>query len=198
MLPWGDWFHCMGNTYGTWLPGDPRGFRTRHRKIDVPFDYKHRPPKGMYDELHDHSKKLMKRDAVYLETAAQRVRVCDEFSASLTRREFEIAILSVDRVHFHLLARFPLHDPRKWVGIAKRESSHYCKQIGDAPDGGIWAAACECKPIADRKHWQAARNYIADHAERGAALHQGTVRPALPIPTMPDLWDFDPNDLLIE
>ncbi|MGH7177977.1 MAG: hypothetical protein ACREJC_11395, partial [Tepidisphaeraceae bacterium] len=23
--PWNDWYHVMAHTYGTWLPGDPRG-----------------------------------------------------------------------------------------------------------------------------------------------------------------------------
>jgi hypothetical protein len=22
VLAWNDWYHCMGNTYGTWLPGE--------------------------------------------------------------------------------------------------------------------------------------------------------------------------------
>jgi hypothetical protein len=30
--PWCDWYHIMCNTFGTWLPGDPKGFRTRHHR----------------------------------------------------------------------------------------------------------------------------------------------------------------------
>jgi hypothetical protein len=25
-MPWNDWYHIMTHTYGTWLPGDPKGF----------------------------------------------------------------------------------------------------------------------------------------------------------------------------
>src|SRR5687768_10994638 len=53
MRPWNDWYHVMGNTYGTWLPGSPKGFRTVMRKLHVPFDYKRPPPKGRYDKLHE-------------------------------------------------------------------------------------------------------------------------------------------------
>src|SRR4051812_43124354 len=143
MTPWDHGYHCMGNTYGTWLPGDRRGFRTRHHKRDVPYDYKHPPPKGLYDRLYKRSKALMRYAPVYLETTEQRRRVLEEFVGSLLRRGIEVAIVSVDRVHWHALARFPDHNPRHWLGIAKRESSHYCKQTGHAPEGGLWSLACE-------------------------------------------------------
>ena len=32
MPAWNGWYHVTGNTYGTWLPGDPRGWRECHRK----------------------------------------------------------------------------------------------------------------------------------------------------------------------
>jgi hypothetical protein len=47
IAPWNHWYHCMGNTFGTWLPGSPKGFRTRHHREHVEGDYKHPPPKGM-------------------------------------------------------------------------------------------------------------------------------------------------------
>ena len=190
MPPWDDWYHCMGNTYGTWLPGDGRGFRTRHAKKHIPYDYRNHPPKGIYDSLYARSKRIMKRAPVYLATIEQRRRVLDEMVASLLRRNIELAIVSVDRVHFHALARFPDRDPRRWMGIAKKESSHYCKVSGHAPSGGLWAAACECKPVEDAGHREAAFGYIADHAKRGAEIWR--------VDLVPDLWDFRPDDLLIE
>ena len=38
-FPWNDWYHVMCHTYGTWLPGDPKGFRTRHHREQVEGDY---------------------------------------------------------------------------------------------------------------------------------------------------------------
>ena len=35
-VPWNDWYHCNGNTYGTWLRGDPRGFRERRHRLEIP------------------------------------------------------------------------------------------------------------------------------------------------------------------
>jgi hypothetical protein len=39
------WFHAIITTYGAWLDGDARGFRTRHHREHVEGDYKNPPPK---------------------------------------------------------------------------------------------------------------------------------------------------------
>jgi hypothetical protein len=33
------WYHVIISTYGGWLHGDPRGFRTRHHRAHVEGDY---------------------------------------------------------------------------------------------------------------------------------------------------------------
>ena len=68
---WNNWLHCTGSTYGTWLRGDPRGWRSRDRE-HVDGDYKRPPPKGKYDELHEQSKRLMKRARVVLNPEQRR------------------------------------------------------------------------------------------------------------------------------
>lgn len=85
MHPWNDWYHCMGHTYGTWLPGDPKGFRTRHHRIHVEGDYRNPPPNGKYDALHEAAKRAMRRAPVFLDRE-QRRRALDELVASLHRR----------------------------------------------------------------------------------------------------------------
>jgi hypothetical protein len=183
-----NFYHVMGNTYGTWLPGSPKGFRTRHHREHIDGDYKHPPPRGKYERRHAKARSLMSRDAVFL-TVEQRSRALDEFLGSLRRRGFEPEVMSVDRVHFHLLCRFPDCDPRRWVGLAKRECSHYCKQSGHGAVGGIWAVRAECKPIADVGHFHRTVGYILDHEAAGAAVYRRI--------TAPPLWDFDPDDLLV-
>ena len=167
--PWNDWYHVMCNTYGTWLPGDPRGFRTRHHREHCEGDYKHPPAPGTWELRHRQATHLMERPPVYL-TRIQRDRVADEVWQSLQKRSIETIVLSVDRVHLHLLARFPDHNPRHWVGIAKRESSHYLKVAALGIEGGIWAVRCACKPIRDRDHQLNAVRYIRDHEHRAAVI----------------------------
>ena len=38
------WWHVTLSTYGSWLPGDQRGFRSRKHKIHSSGDYKNPPP----------------------------------------------------------------------------------------------------------------------------------------------------------
>ena len=61
----------MGHTYGTWLPGDPKGFRTRHHREHIEGDYRNPPPKGIYEGLHECAKRSMKRDPVFLDPDQQ-------------------------------------------------------------------------------------------------------------------------------
>ena len=49
------WYHLILSTYGSWLPGDPRGFRTRHHRFHVEGDYKDPPPPGRYEKMHKQS-----------------------------------------------------------------------------------------------------------------------------------------------
>jgi REP element-mobilizing transposase RayT len=188
MIPWANWYHVMGHTYGTWLPGDPKGFRTRDHRMHVEGDYRNPPPQGKYDGLHEHAKRAMKRDAVFLDWA-QRKRALDELVASLQRRHFGIQVFSVDRIHLHGLVRFPDRDPKRWLGIAKKESSHYCKQTGHAPAGGFWATGSKCLPIRDQEHYHKTSGYIADHIHQGAVVWVGA--------TVPGMEQFDPETLLI-
>ena len=67
MPPWNFWYHAALHTYGSWLLGDQRGWRSRHHREHVDGDYTHPPPKGKYDALLEYSKSLLKRDPVRIE-----------------------------------------------------------------------------------------------------------------------------------
>jgi hypothetical protein len=125
-MPWNDWYHIMTHTYGTWLPGDPKGFRTRHHREHIEGDYRNPPPAGRDVRRFEKAKSLMKRDAVYLDVA-QRQRAVDEILRSFQKRVIEVKALCVDDVHLHALARVQDHNPRHHMGVAKRECSHYMK-----------------------------------------------------------------------
>ena len=66
MAAWNNWYHVNGNTYGTWLPGDPRGWRERGHKKHVAGDYKSPPPAGSGDGMQRYAKGLMKQPPVHL------------------------------------------------------------------------------------------------------------------------------------
>jgi hypothetical protein len=159
----------MGHTYGTWLPGDPKGFRTRHHREHIEGDYKNPPPKGMYAQRHEQAKRLMKRDPVFL-TIEQHLLVVRLLVESLQRRNFDVAVACVTDVHFHILARIPDHPPRHWLGVAKKESSHHAKQQNLAPPGGLWAVRTKSLPTRSRDHQLNVAKYIFEHRAEGGAV----------------------------
>src|SRR5687768_17438019 len=62
--PWNDWYHVTVHVYGSWLRGDPKGWRSRHHREHCEGDYRNPPPTGKYDHLYELSKSLMKRDPI--------------------------------------------------------------------------------------------------------------------------------------
>ena len=167
--PWNNWYHLMGHTYGSWLPGDPRGFRTQRHREHIHGDYKSPPRKGVYDGLHKHSKSALKRQPVYL-NRQQRAHAVRFMVESLERRKIEVIIASVDALHFHILARVRDRRVEHWIGIAKRETSHYMKEAGIGVPGGLWATRAKSQPIKDRQHQLATVRYILAHRTKGAAI----------------------------
>jgi hypothetical protein len=111
----------------------------------------------------------MTRDPVYLEPPQRRIAV-DAFVESLLKRAIPVRIGAIDRIHFHILAAFADHNPRHWIGIAKKESSHALKVAGIGVEGGIWAVRCKCLPISGAAHADRAFGYIHDHEAKGAAI----------------------------
>ena len=187
MGAWNGWWHVNGNTYGTWLRGDPRGWRARHHREHVEGDYKNPPPDGQYEQLHRRSRRLMKRPPVRLSPEASEI-ACREIAASLKRHGVSVIAVSVDDHHFHLLAKFPdaqqplpmgvsrrdaktaLGLVRHMVGMAKKDSARAVSDAGVVETGGIWAVRARCLPVKDRSHQVNVYRYIVGHGSRRAAV----------------------------
>src|SRR3954447_20027182 len=119
MGAWENWYHCTAHTYGTWLRGDPRGWRSRDHREHVDGDYKHPPPKGKYDDLHALSKSLMQRDPVRIEMELRQF-VVDHVVKRLIDRYNPVDIASFDAIHLHVLVRCDSDNPRVELGAAKQ------------------------------------------------------------------------------
>ena len=100
------WFHLIATTYGAWLPGDPRGFRTQGHRDHVEGDYKNPPPKGKYDARHRRSRKLQKYPTMTL-TPAQRAVVGTALRERLEGLGALVLVVSVGGQHAHILAKLP-------------------------------------------------------------------------------------------
>jgi hypothetical protein len=174
MRPWNHWFHCTCNTFGTWLPGDPRGWRERHHRQHVNGDYRSPPPKGSGDRLHARSKGLMPRRPIHLDKR-QRAAALQAVVGHLLDDRIEVLVAAMDDHHLHLLGQFSDHHPRIRLGWAKLAATKCLKADGglsNLPPGvGIWAKRSKAIPIKDRPHLVNAVNYIAGHERRGAEVY---------------------------
>ncbi len=84
--------------------------------------------------------------------------------ASFQHNDIQLIAACVDDHHFHLLAKFPDHRPRHWVGLAKSFSARALSDAGLVDPGGVWAIRCRCLPVRDRAHQVNIARYIAGHA----------------------------------
>jgi hypothetical protein len=81
------WVHFIAGTYGSWLYGDPRGFRTRHHGEHVDGDYKAHPPPGAHAEKLQRSLKSLKQPPVVLSKRFRSI-----VGAAIRGREFRCLI----------------------------------------------------------------------------------------------------------
>jgi len=198
---WNNWYHVIGSTHGTWLQGDPRGFRTFQHRQHVDGDYRHPPPAGVYAPIFVRCKARLKHPPVEL-TTAQRDLLCRALAERLRDNGTELVALAVAMNHSHLLARFPalpserrakwaealLNDgrdpaPRHWLAMARKHGSYELRRAGLKPDGPVWADRPKCDPIRDRMHQVNVARYIRDHTRIGAAVwYLGQFHPARDAP----------------
>lgn len=186
---WNNWYHCVGSTYGAWLPGDPRGFRTFRHRLHVEGDYKNPPAAGTFTAIYERSKRLMKRPAVVL-GREQREVVCKAMIEQLQRDGVEAVALAIASNHFHLLARFPLLSaeeqarlsktllrdgrdpaPRHFLGLARKQASLALVKMQLKPLGTqVWGDRPLCEPVRDRRHQCNVARYICGHVKEDAAV----------------------------
>ncbi len=165
MFAWNGWYHVNGNTYGTWLRGDPRGWRARKHREHCEGDYKNPPSRGMYDDLLKLSRQRLECNPVLLDWNAI-VVAGQSLVEKLIDKSVEVIAFSLDKRHYHILARYPSTDVRWWVGLAKKHAFHELNALGRK--GPLWAKRNRVLPLRDRRHQENTFEYILDHAYRGA------------------------------
>lgn len=161
------WFHVVFNTYGTWLPGDPRGFRTRHHREHIDGDYKSPPPSGLYEKRHARSACAL-REVPRRFTKTERRLVVRALVERLVALRLVVAAAAVGREHVHLVLKCPPADVRHVVGLAKKHAWYVLRDHGHS--GLVWARRSRAEPIRDRHHQLNAVNYVLRHADDGAAV----------------------------
>jgi hypothetical protein len=186
--PQGDdfaWCHVIVTTYGAWLDGDLRGFRTRHHREHVEGDYKNPPPPELYADRRQHSRESLKNPPVSLEPSWRPI-----IGQALVER-FQglggfVLCAAMARQHGHVLGKLPCGVARAWTGLAKKHAWFVARDAGW--QGKLWGIRSKNIAVRDREHQLNVYRYILGHAEEGAwvwkwqAASPGVAPPGAPSP----------------
>jgi len=160
------WFHVVLTTYGTWLYGDPRGFRTRRHMEHIEGDYKNPPPAGKYAEQEQRSRERLKHDPVHLSTNLKSLVGQSLVDRLQSLGAFVLAV-AVATKHAHLLVKLPPSKATLWSGAAKRHAWFELREkVGWS--GKLWARKGKATPVKDRQHQLNVYRYILKHERQEA------------------------------
>ena len=164
-IDWTTWIHAIITTYGSWLPGDPRGFRDHDHRIHSSGNYKAPPPTDEHAGLYRFAEASTKT-AVFLAHDV-RDRVATALAEKLQSQHVKVRCIAVAGTHAHILACVGSQDAKPIIGRAKQAASH---RVRDRLPGTVWAQGCHVVRVRDEAHYRSVVNYIARHAEDGACV----------------------------
>ena len=156
--------------YGTWLPGDERGFvgRVRDARPDdpaSPFRFVHDMPGTPYDEdipgLEWASSELMKGDPIYINLAQAEV-LAEQFRETAGHRDWTILALAIMANHIHIVVRVKGDPPpKKILGDFKAYGSRaLTKQFGRPASATWWTYGGSKRKLKDEQAIAAAIYYV--------------------------------------
>jgi hypothetical protein len=159
------WYHVIVTTYGAWLDGDARGFRTRHHREHIEGDYKNPPPLERYADRRRHSQESLKQPPVFLEEAWRPI-IGQALVGRFQQLGGFVLCAAMAQQHGHLLVKIPRGLARAWAGLAKKHAWFVARAGGW--QGKLWAIRSKAVDVRDREHQRNVYHYVLDHEEEGA------------------------------
>ena len=162
------WWHVILSTKGSWLPGDPRGFRDHGHRLHSSGDYKRPPPAGEHASLY-HWNRTRGQPAVLIPDALQPA-IGEAILEKAQREAVRVVRLAVSTTHAHLL--MPWHGDYasliKFVGKLKQCSS---QRVRVSMPGAVWAKGGKPVAVRDESHHKQVLRYIREHRDRERAWY---------------------------
>jgi REP element-mobilizing transposase RayT len=162
-------FLITWTTYGHWLPGDPRGFRTRGAKEFVPPPQRYangesyEPDK--YRRLYEHCLSKIK-PPIYLNEQQKQIaadaitEVCSKFVSE--------AVIAVTKNHAHAFVDLPSNVTVEYF-CARAKAVSSLKLSNYGLKGRVWARKYHAKRISD-EHIDEVRRYVHSHNDQNAVV----------------------------
>ena len=152
------WRHVILGTLNSWLPGDPRGFRTRDHKLHSSGDYKAPPPPEEHAPAARRHSENISGDPVII-PKSPREKVGTAIIKKLQSIRLRVLAIAVAGMHTHILVELP--DDKKAIksiiGRCKMKASHAIR--AEMP-GRVWGGGCHPKRVDTAEHQRRAYRYI--------------------------------------
>lgn len=159
------WYHATFSTYNSWLPGDPRGFRSRDHRIHSSGDHRNPPLKGEHAGLHRYAKSIS-GEPVLLDDFARAI-AGNAIVKNLISHRHPTLVVAVGGHHVHLLAQLSESKTVAKEVIRSAKISSSMKLKAQLP-GQVWSRGCNLKTVVDEEHQQNTFTYIERHRGEGA------------------------------
>lgn len=175
-----NWWLVSWTTYGTWLPGDPRGFCTWRKREYIP------PPKryaqfgeatfraGEFKSLHDLAQQISDPPVYF--TIEQMQTALAAIIEEITHIRVIPAIISLGGWHVHWLYHFGTLRIRPTVGRVKAAAARELNLhgfVGKRP----WTKGCNMRSKPTRNACRNAYKYVRDHRSQGCLIHEWQIDP---------------------
>jgi REP element-mobilizing transposase RayT len=151
-------------TYGTWLPGDERGFVSNVRALEG-HEIKHNTPGTPYDAkqrgLAISARAQLKGDPVWLSLPLAE-QLAAQFLETAGYRGWSLLAMAIMANHVHLVVGVN-HDPDPEVLLRDFKSyGSRClnKMVGKPPSGTWWTASGSRRKLSDDRAVQGAVRYV--------------------------------------
>jgi hypothetical protein len=169
------WWLVTWTTYGTWLPGDPRGFQTWRGREQVPPPPRYaKTGEPVYDPLqyrghYETASAAMVEEPVHLNVKEQRTAV-QAIVAECEVIPFTPSILAVANAHVHLLVRIGSYSLRIATGRLKAAATRRLHEDG-FPQQKVWCQGCHPKSKDTPAEIRSAFEYVRRHETEGAIVY---------------------------
>jgi len=174
------WWLVSWTTYGTWLPGDKRGYCTHRSKVYVPPPIRYAKPGEPTYQPTEHNLVLklaqsVTDDPVYL-TAEQMKVAFDSIVTEIAEIPVVPAILSLGEWHIHWLCYF---GPLTIKPIVERVKAAATRELNSRGFSGRrpWTRGCNTRSKATRKECRSAYRYVKRHLEQSCLIHEWPIDP---------------------
>ena len=159
------WWHLILNTRGSWMPGDPRGFRNRKHRIHSSGDYQTPLPVGEHGGLYHYTRQRSSNPVVLPEVI--RPVVVQAIRAKCDAMDHRVLAIAAGKCHVHLLLEaIDTHREIKRASARMKQASSYA--VRDALPGQVWAGGGKPIRVCDPEHQRRVFRYICEHRDQGA------------------------------